>query len=275
MPRANWGWVSKFLLPNLGPSRQSVIGQTLGALDAKIEVNKQLSKTLENIIQTVFKSWFIDFDPVKAKVAGGKPVGMDSATAAMFPDSMEDSELGLIPIGWKPVQIGELVVKQSVGKVFGAKTGSPTGEIPILDQRGSGKIGYHNEEPGFIASPEQAVVVFGNHSCVIRLISYPFSAIQNVFPLLGNEVEVIWLYFAVLGKQEYEGYRGHWPDFVVKKALRPPIGLTSAFHNLALPFFKQKWVLDEETKSLTQMRDALLPRLISGELHIPEEMLVS
>ena len=72
----------------------------LKSIDFKIANNSALSKTLEEIAQTIFKSWFIDFDPVKAKMAGEKPVGMDDATAALFPDSMEDSELGPIPKGW-------------------------------------------------------------------------------------------------------------------------------------------------------------------------------
>jgi type I restriction enzyme S subunit len=68
---------------------QRIIGKLLLSLDAKIQANSQLSKTLEDIAQTIFKSWFIDFDPVKAKMAGGKPAGMDTATAELFPDSME------------------------------------------------------------------------------------------------------------------------------------------------------------------------------------------
>ena len=87
---------------------QKVIGEILAKIDDKIACNNALSKTLESMAQTIFKSWFIDFDPVKAKMAGKKPAGMDAATAALFPDSMEESELGLIPKGWDVRPAAEL-----------------------------------------------------------------------------------------------------------------------------------------------------------------------
>jgi type I restriction enzyme, S subunit len=82
-------------------AHQDFLVNTIGNLDAKITINNALSKTLEHIAQTIFKSWFIDFDPVKAKMNGEKPIGMDDETAALFPDSFEESELGLIPKGWE------------------------------------------------------------------------------------------------------------------------------------------------------------------------------
>jgi type I restriction enzyme S subunit len=80
---------------------REAIGKILFNIDKKIASNNALSKTLEDTAQTIFKSWFIDFDPVKAKMVGEKPAGMDAATAALFPESMEESELGLVPKGWE------------------------------------------------------------------------------------------------------------------------------------------------------------------------------
>ena len=77
---------------------QHAIAHVLGTLDDKIELNRRMNETLEAIAQTVFKSWFVDFDPVRAKMEGRKPCGMDAATAALFPDSLEQSELGEIPV---------------------------------------------------------------------------------------------------------------------------------------------------------------------------------
>jgi type I restriction enzyme S subunit len=249
--------------------------QILELIDAKIDANYALSKTLEDIAQTIFKSWFIDFDPIKAKMAGEKPVGMDTATAALFPDSMEESELGLIPKGWGIRPIGDSVVKQKVGKLFDSKTSFPSGSVPVLDQGKSGVVGFHNEEPGIFASPEMPLVVFANHTCSLRLVSYPFSVIQNVFPLMGNKVDVIWLYFAVEGKQQFDSYKGHWPDFVLHKIIQPTEEATRAFRMLVEPLLKEKWLLEQQSKILGNIRDSLLPRLISGELQIPEEMLAS
>lgn len=251
------------------------IGNLLNTLDSKIAINKSLSKCLEDIAQTIFKSWFIDFDPVKALMAGEKPEGMDAATAALFPDSMEESELGLIPKGWSIRSIGDSVIKQKVGKLFDSKTSFPSGSVPVLDQGKSGALGFHDEEPGVFASPEMPLVVFANHTCSLRLISYPFSVIQNVFPLLGNKVDVMWLYFAVEGKQQFDSYKGHWPDFVIQKIIQPPEKATQAFRMTIEPLLKQKWILEEQSKILGNLRDSLLPRLISGELKIPEDKLAS
>jgi type I restriction enzyme, S subunit len=256
-------------------SVQNAIGKILFELEQKISTNNALSKTLEDTAQTIFKSWFIDFDPVKAKLAGEKSVGMDAATAAIFPDTMEESEIGLIPKGWGVRSIGDSVVKQKVGKLFDSKTSFPSGSTPVLDQGKSGVVGFHDEEPGVSASPDEPLVVFANHTCFLRLISYPFSVIQNVFPLVGNKVDVIWLYFAVEGKQQFDSYKGHWPDFVLHKIIHPTEQATNVFRLTVEPLLKQKWLLEQQSKMLANLRDSLLPRLISGELQIPEKMLAS
>ena len=79
---------------------QREIAGVLGALDDKIEANRRENATLEASARAMFKSWFVDFDPVRAKSEGERPAGMDAATAALFPDGFEDSELGPIPAGW-------------------------------------------------------------------------------------------------------------------------------------------------------------------------------
>ena len=275
MPRAKWDWVSDFKVAARKPEEQAAIGKTLRVLDKKIAANKAMSQTLEDIAQIIFRSWFIDFDPVKAKMAGEKPVGMDDDTSSLFPDSMEDSELGLIPKGWSARTIGDSVIKQKVGKLYDSKTSYSIGKVPVLDQGKSGFVGFHDDEPGVVATPDTPLVVFANHTCLLRLISYPFSVIQNVFPLVGNNVDTMWLYFAVEGKQQFDSYKGHWPDFVLHKIIYPPVEVTSRYREIINPFLKKKWVAEEENKSLTIIRDSLLPRLISGELRIPEEMLVS
>jgi len=254
---------------------QSAIARILSVLDAKIAINNELSETSEKMARAIFKSWFIDFDPVKAKMAGKKPSGMDTATAKLFPNLMEESELGLIPKGWDVRSIGDSVIKQKVGKLFDSKTSAPFGSTPILDQGKSGVVGYHNEEPGVFASPDAPLVVFANHTCSLRIVSYPFSVIQNVFPLKGNQVDVMWMYFAVEGKQQFDSYKGHWPDFVLHKIIQPTEQATQAFRKAVEPLLKQKWLLEEQSKILADLRDSLLPRLFSGELQIPDEMVAS
>jgi type I restriction enzyme S subunit len=87
----------KVTLPPI--AEQRAIAHILGALDDKIELNRKMNETLETLMRAIFKSWFVDFDPVRAKAEGRKPYGMDAETAALFPDSFQDSPLGKIPKG--------------------------------------------------------------------------------------------------------------------------------------------------------------------------------
>ena len=90
-------------------SEQKAIAHILGTLDDKIELNRRMNETLEAMARATFKSWFVDFDPVRAKMDGRKPAGMDDATAALFPDSFEDSQYGRIPRSWKISTLGDEV----------------------------------------------------------------------------------------------------------------------------------------------------------------------
>ena len=95
------------LLPPL--PEQRAIAHILGSLDDKIELNRQMNATLEALARALFKSWFVDFDPVVAKANGEPPAGMDAATAALFPDDFEASALGMIPRGWRIRKIKQVL----------------------------------------------------------------------------------------------------------------------------------------------------------------------
>lgn len=90
-------------------AEQRVIASILGALDDKIELNRRMKETLEALARAIFKSWFVDFDPVHAKAEGRKPFGMDDATATLFPSCLTNSELGAIPNGWEVASLPELI----------------------------------------------------------------------------------------------------------------------------------------------------------------------
>ena len=89
-------------------AEQKAIASILGALDDKIELNRRMNSTLEGMARALFQSWFVDFDPVRAKLDGRKPEGMDKATAALFPDAFQESSLGHIPTGWKVEELGQI-----------------------------------------------------------------------------------------------------------------------------------------------------------------------
>jgi type I restriction enzyme S subunit len=249
---------------------QKQISETLRPLDDRITLLRETNTTLEAIAQALFKSWFVDFDPVHAKMQGRAPEGMDEATAALFPDSFEESELGPVPKGWRVQKFGDFIDRQSVGKKFDQKTALVTGQVPILDQGKSGVIGFHNEEPGIKASLEKPVVVFANHTCYMRLICFDFSAIQNVLPFIGKGVDTVWAFYATKDRIKFSEYKGHWPDFAIEKAVVPSVDLALKFRSTVDPFVTSVRNNELQIKTLALLRDSLLPRLISGRINLAE-----
>lgn len=271
----------------------------LNIYDQKIDLNTQINQTLEQISQALFKSWFVDFDPVRAKVqalsdglsleqaelaaiqaiSGKTPEELTvlsqtqperydelAETAKAFPCEMVEIDGVEVPKGWEVKRIDEVIQKIPVGKKYSSKTAFSEGLVPILDQGRSGVIGYHNDKPGVKASIEDPIIVFANHTCYMRLISYDFSAIQNVFAFKGKECNLYWLYLATLGKQGFVEYKGHFPDFLIKEIIVPPEELTELFGKYVKESFSKIFINDRENSSLVKIRDLLLPRLLNGEI---------
>lgn len=258
-------------------SEQRAIAHILGTLDDKIELNRKQNETLEAMARALFKAWFVDFEPVRAKMEGrwvrGQSLpGLPAHLFDLFPDKLVESELGDIPEGWGVKKIEDVITRLSVGKKYEQKTVLPKGIVPVLDQGKSGVIGFHNDTPSVVATSESPVVVFANHTCYMRLINFPFSAIQNVLPFIGKELPTIWVYFATIGKQSFVEYKGHWPDFVIHELAVPAENLAKDFAKITSTYLKQIWENERESLSLTQLRDTLLPKLISGELRVPAAM---
>lgn len=253
---------------------QRAIAHILGTLDDKIELNRRMNETLEAIARAMFKSWFVDFDPVRAKANGEPPesicrrLRLTPDLLALFPNRLVDSEFGEIPEGWEMRTVGDVIERLSVGKKYEQKTVKAMGKVPVLDQGKSGIIGYHDEEPGVAASIDSPVAVFANHTCYMRLIYFPFSAIQNVLPFVGKGVNTIWAFHATFGKQSFIEYKGHWPDFLIHKVAVPGTRLTNEFSRVVHPLLKMALEKESESNTLGTLRDALLPKLLSGELHV-------
>jgi len=297
MPSLNTELLSNIpvILPSM--SEQRTIGRVLASIDEKIRLNTALSNTLEDIAQTIFKSWFIDFDPVRAKMAGEKPAGMDAATATLFPDSMEESELGLIPKGWNVNVISDF------GKVVTGKT--PSTKVPE----------YWGEQIPFVTIPDmhgqilvtttaRALTEEGADSqrsqnipagstmvtCIATpgLVGYATKKCQtnqqinSVIPSV--EHSSIWLFWHLRGliptliRNSGIGTvfaNLNKSDFSKTKSITPTRALRDAFGVTVEPLMELLANLNQESLCLREIRDGLLPRLISGELQIPEELLAS
>lgn len=231
-------------VPNL--PTQKKIAEILSAYDAKIENNNKIIKNLETTAQVIFNEWFLNF----------RFPGYEKA-------KMVESGIGEIPEGWGVKSVLDVIERIPVGKKFENKTASPVGKVPILDQGASGFIGYHNEEPGVEASIESPVVVFTNHTCYYRLLTEPFSCIQNVLPYTGkNGYKTLFVYFLTKEKIKMSEYKGHWPEFEQQMFVIPPTGLANTFAIKAQSFVNKMVLLEKENVKLKKSRDQLLAKLI-------------
>lgn len=130
-------------------------------------------------------------------------------------------EVPQLPDGWRALPTQEACDQLKPGKLYDSKTTASSGRVPVLNQSPDGFLGYHNDEPGVIASETQPVVTFANHTCAMRLVKQPFSAIQNIFPKVGKPgvTDTVYFYYAAQGRAELSDYKGHHPIF--RKAFIP------------------------------------------------------
>ncbi len=228
------------------PETQKKIASILGAYDAKIENNNKIIKNLEATAQTIFNEWFVNF-----KFPGYEKV------------KMVDSEMGEIPEGWEIKNVLDVIERISPGKKYDNKSASPTGRVPILDQGASGFIGYHDDELGVVASIDNPVVVFTKHTCYYRILTEPFSCIQNVLPYIGkNGYDTFFVYFLTKEKIKMSEYKGHWPEFEQQVFVIPTSEIATQFSKVAKVFIEKIVSCEKENISLKSQRDQLLAKLI-------------
>ena len=247
---------------------QRAIANILGTLDDKIELNLRMNETIEAIARVLFKSWFVDFDPVHAKAEGRNP-GLPKHIADLFPDSFEDSELGEIPKGWTATRWGTLATLE-YGKSLSGYAGG-TGTYPVFGT--NGRIGNHSvplcKHPGIIIGRKGAYR--GVHFC-----DTPFFVIDTAFYVEPSKpVELRWAYYELLRHDINSMDSGSAipstsrEDFYNLPVLSPPFEVQRAFASFLSPLWARQKQSDETSHSLAALRDAMLPKLISGELRVP------
>ena len=279
--------------------REEIVKQ-LNSLDNKIQLNTQINQTLEQIAQALFKSWFVDFDPVRAKVqalsdglsleqaelaamqaiSGKTPEELTALsqtqpdryaelaeTAKAFPCEMVEVDGVEVPKGWevKPIELilDRLKNKQKIRK----EEISFEGTIPVFEQGASILMGYHNKDAAFNASIDEPIFIFGDHTCITKLSTIPFSIYQNVIPLIGKNLPTYWVYCAIQNKQTFQEYRRHWAELIVKEVIVPDnINLCQYFSKKVKELFFKIDINYQENKTLIDTRDLLLPELLNGEI---------
>lgn len=282
----------KVALPEISVQRE--IGTTVGALDARIDLLRRTNATLESIAQALFKSWFIDFDPVRAKAEVREPEGMDAATAALFPAELQDSEFGPIPKGWSVQPIGDLV--EAVGGstpdtkndafwqpavhhwTSPKDLSGATAPVLLSTERKVSDAGLAKTSSGLL--PEGTLLMSSRAPIgYLSLAQVPVAINQGYIAMPpGGRLPPAYLYFwCQLNMDAIKG-RANGSTFmeISKKAFRPiPALLPSAevvkkFDDFASAVFSRVATNEKQARALAELRDTLLPRLISGKLRLPE-----
>ncbi len=251
---------------------QKAIAHILGTLDEKIEVNRKNNETLEEIAKALFKSWFIDFDPVRAK-AEGCATGLPDEISDLFPDSFEDSELGKIPSGWKIQSLG------SISKIFAGKrpisrseTKTSFAKYPLYG--GAGPMGFTNE----VLINETKIITTGRVGTLGKFfrIKIPTWISDNALILEPSDLFYNFCFYRLLNFDITIFNRGSTQPLITQSDLKT-IEMISAdekihkvFERLCSDLFEKFEINQNESNTLENIRDCLLPKLISGELKIPD-----
>lgn len=268
---------------------QRAIAHILGTLDDKVEINSQMNNTLETMARAVFKSWFVDFDPVRAK-AEGRETGLPKEISDLFPDSFEDSELGEVPKGWKVGKVGDLLALNRNGLNPGAFEDEVFEHysIPAFDEGRTPKI-----EEGQSIKSNKFIVVPG---CVLLsklnprtpriwlpLLSSPLRAVCSTeflvtLPKHNSSQEFLYCLlssdnftteFTTLVTGTSGSHQRVRPESLLNlNSVLPPLGIVQRFTGLVSPMLHRINQNLAESGTLTAQRDTLLPKLLSGEIRI-------
>jgi type I restriction enzyme S subunit len=281
----------KISLPLLATQR--AIAHALGTLDDLIELNRETNEILEEMARALFKSWFVDFDPVRAKLEGRPPAGMDAATAALFSDHFQDSELGQIPKGWEVKPIGEVV--SCIGG------GTPSTAEPKFWEHGT----HHWTTPKDFSSLQAPFLI----DTARRITDAGLAKISSgLLPagtvLMSSRAPVGYLAIAEIPVAINQGFIAMGPNEsasryfllnwcqsnmdeiesrasgttfaeISKSAFRPipmivpPKKVMKAFTACVEPFYAHIVSNLRESRDLATLRDTLLPKLLSGEISAP------
>ena len=267
---------------------QNGIVNILGTLDDKIELNRKTNETLEGIAKALFKSWFVDFDPVRAK-AEGRLTGLPDEISKLFPNSFEESELGVIPAGWRSGDLNDLA---NLNPESWSAKNHPS-ELTYVDLSGT-KNGKIEETVAYQWSdaPSRARRVLKEGDTIVGTVrpgNRSFSFVQRVGLTGSTGFAVVrpkqlfnssFLYIASTSNESIDRL-AHLADGGAYPAVRPdvvmetPITIPSQpvqilFGEMTDSLFRKVSVNEQESAVLEQLRDALLPRLISGELRVPD-----
>ena len=252
---------------------QDSVAHILGTLDDKIELNQKMNQTLEEIAKAIFKSWFVDFDPVRAK-AEGRPTGLPPEINDLFPDELVDSEIGEIPKGWSVSTLGDLVTPKKGKSITKKKV--VEGSVPVV-AGGLSPAYYHNTSN--VKAPTVTISASGANAGFARLYNEDIWASDCSF-ISAEQTPFVFLWYVFLKINQEKIYHMQqgaaqphvYPSDLMRLQLAYPESneLWRLALDLISPMFLRIGNADKESVVLSELRDTLLPKLISGDLRIPD-----
>ena len=279
-------------VPDLATQRE--VASLLGALDDKVELNSRMNQTLESVARAIFRSWFVDFDPVVAKAASRQPFGMSADVAALFPREFHESGEGGRPLGWV-----ENPIEMHVGAIYdGPHATPPPAEsgpvfLGIRNMTGSridlGEVRHISEDQWARwtrrVTPEAGDIVFtyeasvgafaviprGTRCCLGRRLALVRPARDRYYPYFLLHTFVSEPFQELLASRLNQGStveRIPLTDFPQYPILWPGDELVQRFEQAAEPLWRSIHVQTEQSRTLAALRDTLLPKLMSGELRV-------
>jgi type I restriction enzyme S subunit len=264
-------------------SEQRTITHILGALDDKIELNRRMNETLEAMARAIFKSWFVDFDPVRAKAEGRRPPGMDAETAALFPDTFVNSPMGKIPEGWNAGTIADIAKNPRRG----IEPSSVTPDTPYIGLEHMPRHSIALGEWGSAGTVESNKFSFGCGEILFGKLRPYFHKVgvapidgvcsTDILVLLPTEPEWFGIVLGHVSSDEFVAHadatssgtkmpRTNWKDLARFNAALPPKSLSAAFTKCTRSIAEKVIANIHESRALAALRDALLPKLLSGEI---------
>jgi type I restriction enzyme S subunit len=291
MPSLNTSLLSDVIIPHPPLPEQRAIAHILGTLDDKIELNRRMNETLEAMARALFKSWFVDFDPVRAKAEGRDP-GLPKPLADLFPARLVDSELGEIPQGWEVKKLSDLcstqygytasAVSEPVGPKFLRVTDINKlnwiqwANVPHCRIDAEAMADYALQlgdivvvrmaDPGKSAIIEETIdAVFASY--LVRLTTKSLAHSYFVYGFLKSDLYQVYAKGAKSGSVQANMNARVivGPDLVV-----PSPVVIERFLEAVLPLRKRLAASVREAHTLAALRGALLPKLISGELRVKD-----
>ncbi|ELA8081259.1 restriction endonuclease subunit S [Vibrio parahaemolyticus] len=289
-PKLNKANLDKIEIPIPPKGERLKLNNVLNSLKYKVALNSETNQTLEEMAQAIFKSWFVDFDPVKAKINGEPPKGMDAATASLFPEKLVESELGLIPEGW---DVGTL---SDVAKYCSARTKTDTitlenyisTENMLAEKKGvtaasklptaktvaaykSGDILVSNIRPYF----KKIWLAEGSGGRSNDVLGFESVSANTESYLMNVLYQDTFFEYMTRTSKGAKMPRGDKTAIMNWEMAVPPVELREAFSAIVDKFYQLIPQNRAQNATLESLRDTLLPKLLSGELSLTDSLEVT